>query len=326
MNAAKTPANEQQEDVDLAALGRPYAPPEQADTSPEVSDVIARIPWWAARGLIYIIASFIVVALVWASLSMIDVVAEARGTMLPEGYTKPVQVAGGGIVQNVFVKEGETLERGQALVQLDATEMRTRLDKLREELDTSESQLRQSMVSRPLTETQEQQNRIARLQSAVTTAELALQHTTVTAPVGGLITRLDVRSVGEVLQPGQTIAQIAPAGARLVVEAHLPNKDIAFIEKGLPAKLKFDAFPFQEYGVVEGTVTDISPDAQVDKDVGSFYKLTIAPGKTEISAKGKNIALRPGLAVTAEIITERRSILSFLLEPFRKLEAAAGRQ
>ena len=158
------------------------------------------------------------------------------------------------------------------------------------------------------------------MQSEIAAAELTLQHTTLTAPVSGIITTLSVHGSGEVVQQGQTIATIAPTGVRLVVEAQLPNKDIAFIEKGLPAKLKFDAFPFQDYGVVEGTVIDVSPDAQVDKESNSFYKVTIAPRKPEITAKAKNVPLRRGLAVSAEIITDRKSILSLLLEPFRKLK------
>jgi multidrug efflux pump subunit AcrA (membrane-fusion protein) len=318
------PTNEPHESVDLAALGRTYTPPAQLDTSTEVSDVIGKLPWWAARGLVYIIIGFVVVAVVWASLSMVDIVAESRGTLLPEGYVKPVQAAGVGVVQSVLVREGESVERGQALVQLDATEMRTRLSKLREELSTSESQLRQSMVSRPVAETMEQQNRISRLQSEIAAAELSLQHTTITAPVSGLVTTLDVRSAGVVLQAGQTVATIAPTGARLLAEARVPNKDIAFIEKGLPAKLKFDAFPFQDYGTVEGTVVEVSPDAQLDKDLGSFYKVTIAPKQTSIAAKGRNIPLRPGLALTAEIVTERKSILNLILEPFRKLKSEIG--
>lgn len=312
-------SNEPQESIDLAALGRTYAPA-QLDTSPEVSDVIAKMPWWATRGLLYIIVGFVLVALVWASLSMVDIVAESRGTLVPEGYVKPVQAAGVGIVQSVLVREGEAVERGQALVQLDATELRTRLGKLREELATSQAELRQFMVSRPVADTLEQQNRIGRLQSEIVATELSLQHTTISAPVSGLITTLDVRSAGAVLQAGQTIATIAPTGARLLAEAHVPNKDIAFIEKGLPAKLKFDAFPFQDYGIVEGTVIEVAPDAQFDKESGSFYKVTIAPKQTEIVARGRNIPLRPGLTLTAEIITERKSILSLLFEPFRKLK------
>jgi multidrug efflux pump subunit AcrA (membrane-fusion protein) len=325
MERPSAPTSGTRDSVDLAALGKTWTPPQAIDTSPEVSDVISKMPWWATRGVLYIIVAFIIVAVVWAGLSKVDVVAEGRGTLVPEGYVKPVQAVGSGVVQNVFVKEGDTVERGQALVQLAASEMRTRLSKLREELETSQLQLRQLMVNRPVAETMEQQNRIARLQSEIAAAELTLQHTTLTAPVSGIITTLGVRGSGEVLQPGQTIATIAPTGVHLVVEAQLANKDIAFIEKGLPAKLKFDAFPFQDYGVVEGTVIEVSPDAQVDRESGSFYKVTIAPRKTEIAAKGKNVPLRPGLAVSAEIIVERKSILSLLLEPFRKLKSEVGR-
>jgi multidrug efflux pump subunit AcrA (membrane-fusion protein) len=306
--------------LDLAALGKSYTPPQLLDTAPEVSDVIGKMPWWAARGLLYIIIGFIIVAFLWAGLSTVDVVTESRGALVPEGYVKPVQAAGRGVVQHLFIKEGEQVERGQALLQLDATEMRTRLSKLREELESSQAQLRQLMVNRPVTETLEQQNKIASLQSEIAAAELSLQHTTVTAPVAGVVTTLDVRGTGAVLQEGQTIATISPAGARLLVEAQVPNKDIAFIEKGLPAKLKFDAFPFQDYGTVEGTVIEIGADAQVSRDGVSSYKVLIAPERTSVMAKGKAIPLKPGLALTAEIITERKSILALILEPFSKLK------
>lgn len=308
--------------VDLSALGKDYTSPRELDTSPEVSDVIAKLPWWAARSLLYIIVSFVLVALVWASLSKVDVVVESRGSLVPEGYVKPVQSINGGVVQNVFVREGDTVARGQPIIQLEAAEMRARLDKLHQELTTSETQLRQLMVSRPVTETLEQQNRLARLQTEIAGAELSLQHTTITAPFSGLITTLETRSAGAVLQPGQTIATISPAGAPLIVEARLANKDVAFIEKGLHAKLKFDAFPFQDYGTVGGTVTGVSTDARIDKQDGSYYQVTIAPQQTEMIARGRHLPLRPGLAVTAEIVTERKSVLSLLLEPFRQLKGA----
>ena len=306
--------------VDLAALGKSYAPPQGLDTSPEVSDVIATLPWWAARGLLYLVVGFVAAALVWAGLSRVDVVVEARGALVPEGYVRPVQSAGSGTVQGVLVREGETVVRGQPLVQLDAAEMRTLHARLREELQTSERQLRQLMVSRPVNETLEQQNRIARLQSEIAAAEQALRHTTITAPFAGVVTAVEVRGRGAVLQAGQTVASIAPADAPLVVEARVSNKDIAFVEPGLPAKLKLDAFPYQEYGVVEATVSAVAPDAQVNEDGSSFYKVLITPRQTSINARGKTVALRPGLALGAEIITERKSILSLLFEPFRKLK------
>ena len=307
--------------VDLAALGKSYTPPQTLDTSPEVSDVIATVPWWAARGLLYIVVGFVIAALAWAALSKVDVIIAARGALVPEGNVRPVQAVGGGAVQAVLVREGEAVERGQPLVQLDGAALRLRLGKLREELAADQQQQRQLLATGTAAERLEQQNRIARVQSEINAVEESLRHTTINAPFGGTITTLGVRSPGAVLEAGQTIASIAPANAPLVVEAQVANKDIAFVEPGLPVKLKLDAFPFQDYGTIEGTVSAVAPDAQTDKDAGSFYKVTITPQQTSINAHGKPIALRAGLALTAEIITERKSILSLLFEPFRKLKS-----
>ncbi|MBC7932115.1 MAG: HlyD family efflux transporter periplasmic adaptor subunit, partial [Rubrivivax sp.] len=298
--------------ADLAALGKSWAPPQAVDTSPEVSDVIATMPWWAARGLLYIILGFVVAAFTWAWLSKIDVVIEARGKLVPEGYVKLVQAASPGTVQGVLVREGETVAQGQPLVQLDATEMRARLARLREELTASQQQLRQLMSAGPVTETLEQKSRIARLQSEIAATELGLRQTTITSPAAGVVTSLDVRGGGEVLQAGQSVASIAPADAPLMVEAHVSNRDIAFVEPGLAVKLKLDAFPYQDYGAVEGTVSEVAPDAQTDKDEGSFYKVLIKPRRRDIVAKGKTVPLRPGLALSASIITERKSVLKLL--------------
>ncbi|MFN7926962.1 MAG: HlyD family efflux transporter periplasmic adaptor subunit [Blastocatellia bacterium] len=320
----KEPTNAE---LDLAALGSTWTPANTLDATPEVSDVLAALPWWVSRGLLYLIVGFIFVGLLWAYFSVLDVVIEARGKLIPEGDVRPVQAATAGIVQFVRVREGDTVTRGQTLLQLDTTELRARLNKLGDELTTSEEQLRQLRAVRgPATETLDRQNRIAQLKSDIATLEQALSHTTITAPVSGIITRLDVKSVRAVVQSGQSVAAIAPAGARLVVEANVPNKDIAFLEKGMPAKLKFDAFPFQDYGIVAGQVVEVAPDAQASEQLGSFYKVTILPQDTAILAHGKQILLRPGLAVSAEIVTERKSVLALLLEPFRKLKGEVGKE
>jgi hemolysin D len=321
---APTLSNESGESLDLAALGQTWTPPQELDATPEVSDLLTQMPWWAARGSLYIILSFTAAGLLWAHFSVIDVVSSARGRLIPEGYVRPVQAAAAGVAQYVRVREGETVTRGQTLVQLDTAELRSRLSKLRDELATSEEQLRQWRAAKgPVTETLDRQNRIAQLKSEIAALELGLAHTTIAAPLDGIITELAIRGPREVVQAGQQIAAIAPAGVRLLVEAQVPNQDIGLLEKGLPAKLKFDAFPFQDYGVVPGTVIDISPDAQTDERLGSFYKVMIAPQRTEVVAKGKTIQLRPGLTVTAEVVTERRSVLSLILEPFRKLREPA---
>ena len=295
--------------------------PDDVYTTPEVAEVIAKLPWWAVRSLVYIIIAFVLVAFAWASVVRIDMVAVANGTVIPQGNVKRIQPASSGVVQNVFVKEGDRVEVGDALIQLDATEMRTRLFKLRQELETSQAQLRLMMVNQPISDTLEQRNRIARLQTEISDAERMLRHTTITSPAKGIVTTINIRGRGEVLQQGQTVAMIAPSDVPLVVETLLPDKDIAFVQKGLAAKLKFEAFPFQDYGVVEGTVIDVSPDAVTNKDGATYYKVTIAPSKTSILANEKGGILRPGLSVSAEIITERRTVLSLLLKPLRRFKS-----
>ena len=311
--------NDSSASIDLDPLDQTWLP-DNVYTAPEVAEVIAKLPWWAVRSLLYIVIAFVVVAFAWASFARVDLVAVAKGTVIPQGNIKPIQPASSGVVQSVFVKEGDNVKVGDALIQLDAAEMRTRLFKLRQELEMSQSQLRLMMVNRPIGDTLEQRNRIARLQTEISAAEKMLRHTTITSPATGIITTINVRGPGEVLQQGQTVAMIAPSDVPLVVETLLADKDIAFIKKGLPAKLKFEAFPFQDYGVVEGRVIDISPDV-TNKDAVNYYKVTIAPSKTSISTQEQDVMLRPGLSVSAEIITERRTVLSLLLEPARKFKS-----
>jgi multidrug efflux pump subunit AcrA (membrane-fusion protein) len=71
---------------------------------------------------------------------------------------------------------------------------------------------------------------------------------------------------------------------------------------------------------VEGTVIDVSPDAVRNKEDVSYYKVTIAPSTTQVSTQEGDVTLRSGLSVSAEIITERRSVLGLLLEPARRLK------
>ena len=103
---------------------------------------------------------------------------------------------------------------------------------------------------------------------------------------------------------------------KLEAEVKVLNKDIGLIEPGLPAKLKIDAYPFQQYGVVPAQITAIAAKAS-GEDPHSFYQVTLAPASATVQAHGKPVALRDGLSLTAEIVTDRKSLLSILLEPFR---------
>jgi hemolysin D len=196
------------------------------------------------------------------------------------------------------------------------------LSKLREELTNAREQLRQIKATKGAgAETLERENSILRLEGEVATAELNLNQTTIVSPISGVLTKLDTKNIGAVISVGEKIASIAPDTAQLVIEAKLPTKNAPFIEKGMPAKLRFEAFPYQDYGIITGQVSFISPDVEKDEKLGTYYKVIIVPDKAFISANGKNIPLKSGLAVSIDIITGKKSLLSNILEPIQKIKS-----
>jgi hemolysin D len=322
----QTTTPETNETLDLAALGKAWTPAQAPDTAPEVSDMLAARPRWAARGLLYIVVSFVFLGAVWACFSPVDIVVEARGSVIPEGYVRPVQAVLPGVVQTVKVREGDFVQRGAPIIQLESEEQQAHLAKLHEELETTQRQLAQFQtgVRTAGVDIADKENRIKQLDRDISATELAVRQALIKAPVRGTITSLDVRSIGAVVQAGQKIAEIAPEGARLLVEARVANKDVAFIRPGLITQVKLDALPFQDYGSLPGKVLEVSQNALVDGNGGSFYKVTIEVDRTTIRAKGREITLLPGMALSADIVTERTTVMDLLLEPLRKVRGDMG--
>jgi HlyD family secretion protein len=92
---------------------------------------------------------------------------------------------------------------------------------------------------------------------------------------------------------------------------------------GLPVKIKFDAYPFQDYGIVEGRVIYVSPDSKtVQSPQGSreVFELDIELNQSYIQTSNKRINLTPGQTATAEVIIRQRRVVDFFLDPFRKLQ------
>jgi HlyD family secretion protein len=144
---------------------------------------------------------------------------------------------------------------------------------------------------------------------------------TVTAPFDGTVYNLKITQ-GPV-QQGEELLSILPANQDLVLEVKVLNRDIGFIRPEMNAKVKLTTFPYQEFGVIEGEVLQISPDAVVEKDengrdMGPVFLAKVRLNKNVVSVRGRNVELTPGMTGVAEIVTRKKSILSFLLEPVTK--------
>ena len=157
-----------------------------------------------------------------------------------------------------------------------------------------------------------------------------------TAPVDGMVQQLAIHTIGGVVTPAQALMLIVPAESRLEIEAMISNRDIGFVEVGQDAAIKVDTFNFTRYGLLHGKVLTVSHDAitrdkpqerLVDKPQGAetsssepkgqelIYAARVSLDRTQMDVEDKRVNLSPGMAVTIEIKTGSRSIISYLLSP-----------
>ncbi|WP_414516500.1 HlyD family efflux transporter periplasmic adaptor subunit [Nostoc sp. PCC 9305] len=167
------------------------------------------------------------------------------------------------------------------------------------------------------------QSEIAQTKSQLTSIRVQIQQRVVRSPINGVIFELPTTKAGAVVQVGQRIAQIAPTKTDFVLRANMPNQDSGFLKVGMPVKVKFDAYPFQEYGIVPGKVTWISPDSKVSQTPqGNIetYELEITLDQQYVQNGNKRIPLGAGQTANAEVIIRQRRVIDFVLDPFKKLK------
>ena len=159
-------------------------------------------------------------------------------------------------------------------------------------------------------------------QSQVNGLKYQLEQRIIKAPASGSIFQLPAQKTGTVLEPGGLVAEIAPQQSSLILKAQMIPTESGSLDPGMPVKMKFDAYPFQDYGIVEGKLVSISPTTKVvDTPEGKAesYELEIELEQDYIQAKNKRVALRPGQTATAEVIVRQRRLIDFVLDPFKKL-------
>ena len=151
---------------------------------------------------------------------------------------------------------------------------------------------------------------------------------------------LATHSISTVVQPGTVLLTLVPKEENLRAEVWVSNEDIGFVRQGQPVKLKFAAFPFQKYGMVEGTVEHVSADS-ADSNTGNgtspndkapgknqplLYKALITLKAMQLEMDGSKFMLSAGMQSNAEILLGTRTVAEYLLSPVRKAWHEAGRE
>ena len=145
----------------------------------------------------------------------------------------------------------------------------------------------------------------------------------VRSPIDGIVFELPISKAGLVVDPGQIVAQIAPQDSKLILKAQIPSQHSGFLEEGMPVKIKFDAYPYQDYGVMEGRVSWIAPNSRTQSsNQGSIdtYDLDITLDQPYVQTANQRVNLTPGQTATAEVVIRQRRVIDFILDPFKKLQ------
>ncbi|MFZ3483663.1 HlyD family type I secretion periplasmic adaptor subunit [Sphingomonas sp. 3-13AW] len=146
------------------------------------------------------------------------------------------------------------------------------------------------------------------------------------SPVDGIVTQLSVHTIGGVVEATKPVMVIVPSRARLVAEVAIANRDVGFVTPGQSVAVKVEAFPFTRYGTVPGRLEQVSSDAVQDEKRGLIYTARVALDRDQISRDGVPVRLTPGMAVTADIRTGRRSLAEYLLSPIDEVRSTAARE
>ncbi len=174
-----------------------------------------------------------------------------------------------------------------------------------------------NLASKEFSETMAKLNALT--QSSASLSDKVKQ-SSIRSPVKGKVKRLLINTVGGVVQPGRDIVEIVPSEGRLVLEAKVQPRDIAFLRQGQKAIVKFTAYDFSIYGGLDATLELIGADSVTDDHGNTFYTVRVSTAK---SALGSNLPIIPGMVAEVDIITGRKSILSYLLKPVLRAKQAA---
>lgn len=161
---------------------------------------------------------------------------------------------------------------------------------------------------------------LATLSEGSRALEDRVTHSEIRSPVSGTVKRVFVNTVGGVLMPGGEVAEVVPHDDELIVEAKIAPKDRAFLRPGQEAAVKLTAYEYAIYGGLEGIVEHISADTITDPNGFTYYLARI---RTNQAGFGEELPILPGMTAQVDIITGKRTVLTYIMKPLLRAKAVA---
>lgn len=183
------------------------------------------------------------------------------------------------------------------------------------------AEIRNTYVQEAYTELSEKQAELVSLEQSLLQHRDQLRRTEITSPVNGRVNNVMVTTRGGVVKPGEPIMEVSPVEDQLLIEAKVSPQDVAFIAPGMPASVKITAYDYTIYGDLEGEVEQISQDTieeETPRGKEAFYLVTIRTDQAYLERDDETLPIRTGMVAQVDIMSGKRSLLSYLLKPIIK--------
>lgn len=214
-------------------------------------------------------------------------------------------------IELLRIQRQESEMRGDlAILQAARPRMEAEIAEAQSLIEAEDAALRAAALTRLAKATGE----LAVVAQSLRAAEDRVKRAVLKAPVAGVVNRLGVATIGEVVAAGINVVEIVPIEDQLTIETRIRPQDIAFIRPGLPATIRLSAYDYARYGTLAGIVERIGADTITDENRQTFYKVIVATRRGE-EAQGSGIVIKPGMIATVDIAAGDRSVLEYFLRP-----------
>ena len=232
------------------------------------------------------------------------------------------------LVKNALVTRVEYLETQRSVqqlqgqvntIQVSIPRAQSAYDESQQKIEETRLQFRRTVQ----TDLGQAEVDIARTQQQLTLATRQQDRTTVASPITGIIKNIKIRSIGDVIKPGDKIMEVVPVAENLVIEAHLSPVDRGYVKEGQEATVKVTSYDFTRYGGLEGRVTRVAADADLDEKGVPYFLVVVVTAKNFLGSEQSPLPISAGMQASVDIKTGTKSVLEYLIRPVLKIRYEA---
>ncbi|WP_434051452.1 MAG: HlyD family type I secretion periplasmic adaptor subunit [Roseibium sp.] len=172
----------------------------------------------------------------------------------------------------------------------------------------------------------ESRGELAVIEETLRGAADKVRRTELVSPVKGIVNKLNITTIGAVVQPAADLVEIVPLEDTLLIEARIRPKDVAFLHPGQKAQVKITAYDFSVYGGLEGNLERISADTTEDEEGNRFFRVMIRTDKNYLGSDTEPLPIIPGMVASIDILTGEKTVLDYILKPIKKVRDEALRE